>query len=144
MSKKKNGSKAVAVLLVLVILAAALLGAMIWFVGSHFFVKGKAYPKTAESLDLRNQILSVQEYEAIRQQLPQCSIRWNIPFQNSAYPDDTTKVSVGSLSDEDVERLAYFKKLEEVDADGCRDYAQLKKLQERYPADAADTDAALK
>lgn len=133
MKKRRSNKKPIIILLILVILAAALLGGMAWFVTTHFFVGGKAYPNDAEELDLRSQILTVEEYEQIRQQLPDCDIRWNIPFQNSAYPDTTTSLTLGSLSDADLGVLSYFRELEEVDAALCRDYAQLQKLQEQFP-----------
>lgn len=131
--KKRSNKKTIVVLLILVIFAAGLLGGMIWFTKSHFFVGGKAYPYQARELDLRNQIISVADYEAIREELPDCTIRWNIPFQNSAYPDTTTSLSVRNLSEEDLQVLSYFEKLTDVDAVGCRDYALLQKLQAQYP-----------
>ena len=133
MKKRKSNQRPVVVLLILLLLCAALLGGMIWFVSSHFFVGGKAYPNDARELDLRNQILSVEEYDAIRSKLPDCEIRWNIPFQNSAYPDTTTSVAVRSLSDADLKVLGYFPDLAEVDATGCEDYDQIQKLQKQYP-----------
>lgn len=133
MKKRKSNKKPIIILLILVILSAALLGGMIWFMMTHFFVGGKAYPNEAEELDLRNQIISVKEYDSIRQELPDCEIRWNIPFQNSAYPDDTASLSLRSLSDADLDMLSYFTQLTAVDAAGCRDYAQLQKLKEMYP-----------
>ena len=68
MSRRSN-KKPIIVLLVLVLLVAALLGGMVWFVTSHFFVGGRAYPRDAEVLDLRSQNLSVKKYESIRQEL---------------------------------------------------------------------------
>ena len=132
MKKKRSSRKPIIVLLVLVILSASLLAGLVWFSITHFFVGGKAYPKNAAMLDLRNRILTVAEYNQIRRELPECTIRWNIPFQNSAYPDDTTSLSVKSLSDADVKALVFFEKLETVHAEGCRDYAQLMELKQRY------------
>ena len=133
MSRRKTNKKPIIVLLVLLLLVTALLGAMIWFVSTHFFVGGRAYPKDAQVLDLRNQTLTVEKYESIRQQLPECEIRWNVPFQDSTYPDDATELSVKTLSDNDLKRLTYFTQLQEVDAVGCRDYEQLMALKEQYP-----------
>jgi len=133
MRRRKSNNKVIVVLLTLVICAAGLLGGMVWFVSSHFFVNGKAYAYDAKTLDLRNQIISVADYEAIRKKLPESTIRWNIPFQNSAYPDDTVSLTLGSLSDADLDVLSYFKNLAQVDASGCRDYVQLQKLREQYP-----------
>ena len=133
MSRKKSNKKTIAVLLVLVIVSAALLGGMVWFMNSHFFVGGKAYPNKAQELDLRNQSVSVAEYDAIQEKLPDCTIQWNIPFQNSTYPNDTTSLSVRSLSEADLKVLSYFENLKEIDAVGCRDYEELEKLREQNP-----------
>ena len=131
--RRKRNNKPIIVLLILLILAASLLAGMAWFISTHFFVGGKAYANNARSLDLRNQIMTIERYDVIREKLPECDIRWNIPFQNSAYPDDTTSLSVRSLSDTDLNALSYFKNLKEVDASGCRDYVQLQKLRQMYP-----------
>lgn len=133
MTKQKRNNKPIIILLILVLLAAGLLGGMVWFIMTHFFVGGKAYPKDAQELDLRNQNISLEEYHAICRELPDCEIRWNIPFQNSAYPDDTTALSIRNLSESDLKILSYFEKLQEVDAVGCRDYAMLQKLKEQNP-----------
>lgn len=133
MTRRKTNKKPIIVLLILLVLATGLLAGLIWFVNTHFFVGGRAYANDAKSLDLRNQILTVQEYEQIRERLPDCAIRWNIPFQNSAYPDDTASLSVRNLTDADVKALAFFEKLEKVDAAGCRDYEQLMELKKQCP-----------
>ena len=133
MSGKKSNRKVIAVLLVMVLLAAALLGGMIWFMMNHFFVGGRAYSNQAQTLDLQDRSLTVEEYEEICRKLPDSEIRWSIPFQNASYPDDTTRLSVRDLTDSDLAMLAYFTELKEVDAVGCRDYDQLQKLKEQYP-----------
>lgn len=133
MGRKKSNKSTIIILLVLVLLAAALLAGMIWFMMNHFFVGGKAYPNQADTLDLRDRSISVEEYEVIRQELPESRILWNIPFQNSAYPDDTTRLTVRELSDRDLKMLPYFTELEAVDASGCTEYDILQKLQENYP-----------
>lgn len=133
MRRRKRNNKPIIVLLILLILVVSLLASMVWFLNTHFFVGGKAYANNAGSLDLCNQIMTIERYDAIRQELPDCNIRWNIPFQNSAYPNDTASLSVRSLSDTDLNILSYFENLKEVDAVGCRDYEQLQKLQQQYP-----------
>lgn len=133
MRRRKRSNAPIIVLLVLLVLAASLLGGMIWFLNTHFFVGGKPYAKNTQVLDLRDRSVKVAEYEAIREKLPQSSIRWNVPFQNSAHPDDTESLRVQSLSDKDVKLLAYFTELKELDASGCRDYERLIRIQEQYP-----------
>lgn len=131
--RRKSNKTPIIILLVLVILSAALLGGMIWLMLTHFFVDGKLYPKEASELDLRDQKLSIKAYEEIRRQLPDCEILWNVPFQDSTYPNTTESLSVSSLSDGDLKVLPYFTQLTALDAAGCRDYAQLQKLQEEFP-----------
>lgn len=132
--RRKTNNKPVVVLLILVLLLAAALGGMLWFMNTHFFVGGKAYANDAEVLDLRDQIISAEEYDAIRAQLPESTIHWSIPFQGSTYSNKTTTIlQVQSLSDDDLELLSYFEALEAVDATRCRDYAMIQKLQARYP-----------
>lgn len=133
MGRRKRNNAPVIILLILFLLAASLLGGMIWFMSTHFFVGGKAYANDAQSLDLRDQKMTVAQYEAVREKLPECKIRWNVPFQNSVYSNDSTGLTVQSLSDADLQMLAYFDHLEQIDAAGCRDYDQLKKLKEQYP-----------
>ena len=133
MRRKKRNNAPIIVLLVILCLVLAILGGMIWFVSSHFFVGGKAYSNKAETLDLRDRKISVEEYDAICRKLPDCEIRWNVPFQNGTYPDDTTSLSVSSLSDKDLKMLSRFPQLREVDATACRDYEQLMKLRDQYP-----------
>ncbi len=132
-ARKRSRNKAVIVLVILVLLCAGLLGTMIWFASTHFFVGSKAYRNDSASLNLRSQFLTISEYEEIRERLPDCEIFWNVPFQNTAYPEDTTGISVRKLSDEDLNVLAYLPELKSIDAVGCTDYAQLEKLREQYP-----------
>ena len=133
MTRHRRNNAPVVVLLVVLLLVAALLGGMIWFVKNHFFVGGRAYRNDAEMLDLRDRNITVEEYETIREKLPGSTIHWSIPFQGSTYGENTTTLSVQSLSDEDIAMLAYFDCLEAVDATHCRDYGQIRKLQEQYP-----------
>lgn len=132
--RKKTNKTPIVVLLVVLLLVAALLVGMIWFVKTHFFVDGRAYRNDTAFLDLRDQNITVEEYEAIRSKLPDCEIQWSIPFQGSRYDvDRTTILQVESLSDADLELLAYMKALEAVDATRCREYGQIQKLQAQYP-----------
>lgn len=131
--KNRRNRNLIIVLLAMLIAAGVLLGGMIWFLNSHFFVEKKAYPKNAEELDLRDRKISAETYEQIRAQLPDCEIRWNVPFQASSYDDDTTSLTVSMLSEEDLKVMAYFTELKELDARGCRDYQQIQKLIAQRP-----------
>lgn len=99
---------------------------------NHIFVEDAVYPKDAKQLDLRGTGISIQHYESIRSQLPECHILWDVPFQGVTYPSNTESLTLTTLSDEDVNRLDYLTQLKTVDAMNCTDYPQLMKLQARH------------
>lgn len=121
------------ILIVLVIIAAAVLGGLIWFLNTHFFVGSRAYSNDTAHLDLRSESLSVQEYEQIRQKLPDAEILWCVPFQGESYPNDTVSLSVRELTAGDVALLAHFPDLQQLSAMECRDYDLLMQIRDQYP-----------
>ncbi len=115
------------------VLTGAAVGCYAWYQSAHVFVGDMAYAKDVELLDLRGTGTSMEDYETLRQQLPDCEIRYDLPFQNGFYPDDTKELKLSSLTDAEVELLDYLPLLEKVDAAGCTDYEQLMQLQKRHP-----------
>lgn len=132
MSKKLVTVLAVIALVLALVVAGAL--GFLWYRNTHVFVEGKAYSNREDSMDLRQESISIEHYDQLHALLPDCEILWNVPFQNGTVSSDSTEISVTTLSDEDIERLAvYFPKLKKVDAGQCGDYAMLEKLQARLP-----------
>lgn len=84
-------------------------------------------------LDLRDTGITVEEYESLCASLPDCQIRWSVPFQGNYYPQDTKQLRLTALSDEDMAVLAYLPNLEQIDATDCRDYENLLELQAQRP-----------
>ena len=127
--------------LIILLVAAILLlagvgtavGYRIWYLSSHVFVEDAVYEKELTFLDLRGTGVSMEHYESVRQQLPDCEIRYDLPFQGGFYPDDTTELTIASLTDAEVELLDYLPGLQTVNAEGCTDYPQLLALQVRRP-----------
>lgn len=103
------------------------------YLESHVFIEDAVYPKDSLRLDLRGESISVEHYDALKAALPDCEILWNIPFQGSTVPCDTTELSITSLTDEDFALLDYLPCLEEIHAESCQDYPQLMALRERHP-----------
>ena len=131
-------SKKVVVVLAIIALVLALVVAgavgFLWYRNTHVFVEGRAYSNREDTLDLREEAMSVEHYDQLHALLPDCDILWNVPFQSGTVSSDSAEISVATLSDEDIEVLAaYFPNLKKVDASGCGDYAMLEKLQERLP-----------
>ena len=125
------------VLIVAIVVLSLILAAMvgyIWYDMTHFYVDGRSYATYARELDLREEEISFDHYLAVRSQLPNCSILWNVPFQNTHYSSDTEQLTVNSLEAGDIEVLAnYFPSLQRIVADNCHDYVQLEELARQLP-----------
>ena len=128
----RGKSALLAVILILAIVLAAVGGSFL-ILSNNYLVDFKLYPKNAASMDLREEDMSVEHFEALHQKMPKCKILWNVPFQSGKLPSDTREITVDTLSSEDVERLAYFPQLETVHAESCRDYESLALLRQKYP-----------
>jgi len=115
------------------LVTGGILGYNAWYQNTHIFVENAVYEKELTALDLRGTGVSLEHYESVRQQLPDCEIRYDLPFQGAFYPDDTTELTLSSLTDEEVVLLDYLPGLKAVHAEGCTDYAQLRALQARRP-----------
>lgn len=130
---KKIAIRKIIMLLILLMAAAAIICGIIWFRNSHIFVGGKAYPKNATYLDLREKEISISHYDTLCAELPNCQIDWSVPFQENRYANDIQTLAITGISDEEMALLAYFPQLETVDATSSREYDQLVKLQAMYP-----------
>ena len=99
----------------------------------HVFIQDAVYKRDAQFLDLRGTGITVEHYEALRQQLPDCEVRWDIPFQNGYLADDAQEICVTSLSEADIQRLDYLTGLKSVDGTNCTAYGMLQMLQNHRP-----------
>ena len=128
--KRKNTALTVAAVALTICIASVL---AIWFIMGHVFVDGRPYDRDAVHLDLRGRKISAEHYEKLRRKLPGCEIQWDIPFQDQYLPQDTTEVTITSLTDGQVRQLDYLLNLKTVHAEGCTDYAALAALKTRRP-----------
>ena len=126
----KLNKKAFIILAVLILILGA---AIVWYQTSHVFVKGDPYPKNSETLDLRGSGISIEYYEDLCRTLPDCDILWEVPFQGQFYPEDTQRLSVETITTDDIDILKYFPDLTSIDAAGCTDYDVLMELRNQYP-----------
>ena len=132
MSKKLVTILAVIALILALVVAGAV--GFLWYRDTHVFVDGKAYSNREESMDLREETMSIEHYNQLHALLPDCTIIWNVPFQNGTVSSDSEELTIAALSKEDIELLAaYFPNLKRVDAAQCGDYAMLETLQQRLP-----------
>ncbi|MBQ6718968.1 MAG: hypothetical protein IJN20_01280 [Oscillospiraceae bacterium] len=121
------------ILVLVLVVMGGILGYNHWYQSSHVFVEDVAYEKETTFVDLRGTGATLEYYETLRSQLPDCEIRYDLPFQGGFYPDDTKELTITSLTDAEIELLDYLPLLETVDARDCTDYNQLIALQKRHP-----------
>ena len=86
-----------------------------------------------EYLDLMDLDLTTEEFENLSENLPDCVIRWNVPFQGQRFDCYSYQLRLQELSEEDILQIKYFPKLKTIYADSCEDYDQLLKLRICYP-----------
>ena len=131
---KKRGNKGFVIFLaVLLVLLAALAAAGVWVTANYHIVSGKLYEKDAAVLDLREEDMTPARVDKIRQKMPDCEIRWNIPFQGGTLSDDVKEITITALTQEDIVLLDYARQLQTVQAEGCTDYAALAHLRQHRP-----------
>ena len=132
---KKNSVVTILVTLAVVVtLIAVGLTAFIIYQRTHIFVENKAYPISAQSLDLREEDISFAHYDSVHAQLPNCQILWSVPFQGGKVSNDVTRISIQNPSSDDIWLLqTYFPKLKIIDASACDNYTALEQLQEALP-----------
>ena len=116
----------VTILIILVLVLALGIAGFVgynWYRDNHVFVEGDAYDITLQSLDLTGEDITVAYYDELQAKLPDCNIRWMVPFQGGKYANDTESMTVSKLTLEDVEFIAtYFTQLKTLDASQCDAY----------------------
>ncbi len=131
---KKTLTTILITLAVLLCLGVSGILGFLWYRDNHVFIEKTAYPKDSQSLDLREEAISFDHYDALQAQLPNCDILWNVPFQDGALPSNTTELSLSSLTEEDISILVnYFPQLTLVDASMCNDLYCLELLKAQLP-----------
>lgn len=85
------------------------------------------------ALDLRDNALTVEAYDAIRSLVPKADIRWSVPIGASRYDSESEQLTVPDFSKADIARLGYFPKLASLDASGSADVQALLEAQTLHP-----------
>lgn len=77
--------------------------------------------------------LTADDYAALSEALPGCSVRWSVPLSSGRFAFDAEEIAVSSLTKNDIDQLDYFTALKKVDARGSTDYDQIMALREARP-----------
>lgn len=124
--------KLIAVLIVLALIAAGLFGYLLYQT-SHFTVEDTVYSKWARELDLRGTGISVEHYETVRFNIPDCQIIWDVPLQGYDVPSNSTELLLRGFTAEDQKMLRYFTDVKTIVLSDCNDYSQVATLQAMFP-----------
>lgn len=116
---------------VVLIILAVMISSTALFYHSNAFAEQSIYLKNAKSLFLKEIIASY--YEVLWYLFPNGEIKWNISIQNKKWPCDSRLMKITSITDDEIDMLRYMQLLEEIDATGSDDYAQLMKIRRYYP-----------
>ena len=119
-------------LLVFIILVDIMAG-VAWTTTHYFFVSGSLYARDTTYLDLSEKSLTVKEYLAISENLPDCEIIWTVPLSDGGVPNTETSVKLAELTEADIAALQCMPNLKTVDASECENYPILIQLQEALP-----------
>ena len=92
-----------------------------------------AYFKHIDYVDAESADLTLEQYHALSEALPDAEIDWSVPVGGGSFPNDSEKISVKSFSEQDIALLDYFPDLAAVDARACRDYPAVMALREARP-----------
>lgn len=121
------------VILILILTVAGALG-YLWYQENHLFVEDAVYPMDAEVLDLRGQDISFNHYDTVHWQLPGCRILWDVPFQGGKVANDSTQLSVTTLTQEDLDIIyRYLPGVTTLNAAGCTEYDLLERFRREKP-----------
>ncbi len=104
----------------------------------YFYYGDMAIPRSSTEADLRHLELSVEEYNAIAAELPQCHILWMIPIGNGRYDCTAEQIIVDSVKMEEIPLYRYFDGLRRVDAANATCYPELQALQQALPECTVD------
>ena len=142
------------------ILTAAIAAAILWAGGrelgkNYVYWNGSFFPRQEQSicitgkrmrnhqaflrfsdlrrLDARGTGMTVQQYEWFRQELPGCTVLWDVPVQGGYYSEDTTELHVQALTEDDVRALKYLPSLSLVDVGNWEAYSRIREVHQKYP-----------
>ena len=120
-------------ILVVVLLLLALMGAGAFLLSRYTWAAGAFRAKNSESLDLRGEELTTQDYQELTRKLPNCEILWDVPFQGFRVSSDAQAVTINQLSGQDIGMLEYLPRLNRLTVISCRDYEALMDFAAGHP-----------
>jgi len=149
--RRKYTASRSSLIMALVICAAAALTVALLFFDSHFIcVNGTAYGsdtkfidlrgartidvgrlcniKGLEKLDLRDSLLTEEQADRLRENLPGCEVLWSVPIAGQLADSDAVELELKNPSEEDFALLRFFDNLETGNVSDCELYDYMQEL----------------
>ena len=130
---EKGGNKKLWILIPIILL---LVLTAVFFTLRHFYVFADGlYRRDSASIDLRGKSISEKKYVSLCEELPSCSITWDVPLSGGSYDCESESLALASFTDEDTAKLAYFTHLTSLDLTAADvTAAQFDAVHAAYPA----------
>jgi len=96
-----------------------------------------------ETLDLRGNPISTEDFSALKAALPECDIVWSVPVGDERYDSTSTSLTLAGPSDEAAELLLFFPKLQTVQFDQVTDRAAIDAITGQFPQVRFEWDVSL-
>lgn len=116
-------------IVLLVLVVGAIAAVQLLFVRAG----GTLILRSSTEADLRGRNVTVEEYRALTEKLPQCHILWDIPIGGTTYDSTAKQIVLDSVSAEDMELFLLFEDLQRIDATQAVCYEELAMLEQTLP-----------
>lgn len=139
---------------VLAVVLVGLVAGGIWFRMTHSIIQEEVHQRDSSTLTVtsltREDVRAITAMPELREVYaygcrdydlllelqaakPGCAVRYTVPIGGTDYPQDTTEITLRSLTVEELELFRYLPDLTAIDAGNCAEYGLLQQLRDRYP-----------
>ena len=120
--KKKKKVSPLVWLLPPAAVAALILGGVMLVNSLYLPFQGKWIRRDCERVDLRSLEITLEEYTQLCEQLPGCTIRWNIPIGDQVFDSRAEEITLTALDEADFPLFDLFENLKTIHAEGLDCY----------------------
>ena len=96
-----------------------------------------------KEIDLRDALMTAEEFDTLQAAVPHCRILWSIPMAEQRFDSTAESITLGGFTVEDAEMLRYFEKLAVIDAAASDSYEACLRAEELLPDCDVRWDIAL-
>lgn len=129
--KHKKTGKRLLIWLFTAVAAVAIVAGI--FFSMYFPFKTMMIRRDSRELDLRGYALTVEEFQALQEKIPQCRILWRIPIGEDRFDSTAQEISLKQLDMAQAERFYLFENLQRIRAGSLECYEELEQMAALLP-----------